>query len=375
VDIGAFEAHPTVEDLASQATNEETALSINFNVGDAALGIATVTASSNNSALFPNDTSHVSVTGSGSMRTLTLTPETHLSGLAAITLTVTGTNGRSMTDSFQVMVTAVNDAPVKTVPGAQATVQQTLLVFSAANSNAVSVADMDAGTDAIKVTLTTTNGTVTLGSTAGLSFVTGDGTDDASVSFMGTLTAVNAALNGLSFKPASGFSGAASLQLVTDDQGHNGSGGALSDTDSINITVMTGGAFRFSSSLIGTQENVGTFSLLATRSGGSAGAATVDYATAFSPSSVSPAVGGSACTGNVDYISTSGTLSFADGEASKTISITICSARSASRPARPRRPSSCWSATTRTSRGRRRSRCDSRTRRAAPPSGRTPRRA
>ena len=37
---------------------------------------------------------------------------------------------------------------------------------------------------------------VTLGSASGLGFTNGDGTDDAAVSFTGTLTALNAALGG-----------------------------------------------------------------------------------------------------------------------------------------------------------------------------------
>ena len=35
-----------------------------------------------------------------------------------------------------------------------------------------------------------------------------------------------------------GFSGSASVQIVTDDQGNTGTGGALSDTDNVNITVQ-----------------------------------------------------------------------------------------------------------------------------------------
>jgi hypothetical protein len=48
---------------------------------------------------------------------------------------------------------------------------------------------------------------------------------------------INAALNGLSFLPAANYTGAASLQITTSDQGNIGSGGALGDTDTVNITV------------------------------------------------------------------------------------------------------------------------------------------
>ena len=48
---------------------------------------------------------------------------------------------------------------------------------------------------------------------------------------------MNTALNGLSFNPTLDFTGAASLQIISDDLGSTGTGGALTDTDTINITV------------------------------------------------------------------------------------------------------------------------------------------
>jgi hypothetical protein len=74
-------------------------------------------------------------------------------------------------------VIAVNDAPVNGVPGPQSTQQDTALVFSNGNGNAVTVSDVDAGVGALSVTLTASNGTLTLGSVvpAGLT-VSGQGT-------------------------------------------------------------------------------------------------------------------------------------------------------------------------------------------------------
>src|SRR5262249_30904161 len=132
---------------------------------------------------------------------------------------------------------AVNDGPVNTVPGPQSTTEDTAKVFSAANLNQISVADVDAGANPVKITLTATNGTITLATTAGLAFITGDGTADATMTFTGTLTAVNTAMNGMSFTPTLDFNGAASLQIISDDQGNSGSGGPLTDTDSVAITV------------------------------------------------------------------------------------------------------------------------------------------
>jgi hypothetical protein len=55
VDIGAFEADPSVEDISDKATNEDTALpTFTFNVGDAATSFDSITAVSSNATLVPN---------------------------------------------------------------------------------------------------------------------------------------------------------------------------------------------------------------------------------------------------------------------------------------------------------------------------------
>ena len=131
----------------------------------------------------------------------------------------------------------VNDAPFNVVPVTQATNQDTALVFSSGTSNQLSISDPDANGSAMEVTLNATNGTVTLIGTTGLSFTVGDGTGDASMTFTGTINDINVALDGLSFDPTTSFIGAASLQIFTDDQGNTGTGGPLTDDDTINITV------------------------------------------------------------------------------------------------------------------------------------------
>ncbi|HMC97990.1 MAG TPA: hypothetical protein VKG92_10060, partial [Flavobacteriales bacterium] len=82
---------------------------------------------------------------------------------------------------------AINDAPVNVVPGAQSTSEETARVFSSGNGNAITVTDVDAASSAVRVTLTATNGTLTLAGLAGLSFTAGDGTGDATMTFTGTL--------------------------------------------------------------------------------------------------------------------------------------------------------------------------------------------
>lgn len=143
-------------------------------------------------------------------------------------------NGGEDTDAspntFAFNVGAVNDNPVNTVPAAQSTPEDTPLVFSSGNGNAVSVADVDNGT--LTVTLSVTHGTLTLNGISGLSFTTGDGAGDTTMTFSGTTANINAALNGLSFAPTADYNGAAVLTMVSNDGDGNGS-----DTDTVNISV------------------------------------------------------------------------------------------------------------------------------------------
>jgi hypothetical protein len=164
---------------------------------------------------------------------------------AAATLTIT-TNDLGQTglggalqalDTVTINVTALNDPPVNSLPGAQSTNEDATLTLSTGTTNVISISDPDAGASAVQVTLTATNGTMTLAGITGLSFTTGSGTADATMTFTGTIAAINTALDGLQFIPTPNYSGAASIQIVTDDQGNTGSGGAQSDTDPLNITV------------------------------------------------------------------------------------------------------------------------------------------
>jgi hypothetical protein len=92
---------------------------------------------------------------------------------------------------------------------------------------------VDAGSGSLAVVLTASHGTLTLGSTAGLSGLSGN--DTAAVSFSGTLAAVNAALNGLTFHPDANYGGPASLVIGASDQGGIGGEGPLSASRTVAI--------------------------------------------------------------------------------------------------------------------------------------------
>jgi gliding motility-associated-like protein len=83
-----------------------------FTVGDVetAVGSLTLTRVSDNLALVPN--ANVVFGGSLASRTVTVTPLANQTGVANITITVNDANGGSTSTSFELTVTADNDAPV-----------------------------------------------------------------------------------------------------------------------------------------------------------------------------------------------------------------------------------------------------------------------
>jgi len=125
------------------------------------------------------------------------------------------------------------------------------------------------------------------------------------MTFTGTIANINAALNGTTFPPIKGFDGVASIQIVTNDGGNTGLGGLLTDTDSIPINVLNGGGLQFLNSSASVAEGSGTTTITVNRAVGSAGEALVTFST-----SGGTAVGGNTCGAGIDFINTSGTLSW-----------------------------------------------------------------
>ena len=130
-----------------------------------------------------------------------------------------------------------NDAPINDVPATADVNEDASLTFSSGGGNAISTSDVDAFGAEVEVTLTATNGLMTLGGTTGLTFSTGTGTNDSLMVFTGVIADISTALDGLVFTPPADFFGAASIEMTTDDLGNTGTGGPQSDTDTVAITV------------------------------------------------------------------------------------------------------------------------------------------
>jgi hypothetical protein len=105
------------------------------------------------------------------------------------------------------------------VPGPQEILPNTQAVF--ADGNAISISDGDPSTAGIGVslTLTSTDGVMTLSGETGLVFAAGTGTGDSTMTFSGSLTDLDNALEGMIFTPQANFNGAATVQVTINEVG------------------------------------------------------------------------------------------------------------------------------------------------------------
>ncbi|MGY4436270.1 VCBS repeat-containing protein [Bradyrhizobium sp. F1.13.1] len=167
--------------------------------------------------------------------------------------------------SSTVAVIPVNDAPVNTVPGAQTTNVNTTKAITG-----LSIFDVDSDGASETITLSVTNGTLTVsGGTAGIS---GSGT--STVTLTGTVSAINSTLaSTVNYVPTSNFAGTSTLIMTTNDNGHTGAGGALTDVDTVTISVASPSPFALTtgtdivSYVSGTNTVTGTQSPLTLNNG------------------------------------------------------------------------------------------------------------
>jgi len=128
-----------------------------------------------------------------------------------------------------VQVQAVNDAPVNTVPGAQAVDEDGSLTFSSANGNRLNVSDADAASGNIEVQLSVDHGVLNV---PGWSATTA-----SSLTLTGTVAQLQSWLASVVYTPTAQYSGGDTLTMTTSDLGNAGSGGVATDMDTVTITV------------------------------------------------------------------------------------------------------------------------------------------
>jgi len=164
-------------------------------------------------------------------------------------------------------VTPQNDPPFVLAPGTQyvkfnATQSDTNTTsFSKAGSNPIIVGDLDLNSAddttlpydrsalQMKVDLTVSHGILVLGDTTGLVVKRDNG--DKHFSIEGPWELLNTALDGLTYRPDSGYAGTDSLAIKVDDLGNYGEGGPKQATATVSIVVNKDGKGSAHNSNIG----------------------------------------------------------------------------------------------------------------------------
>ena len=165
------------------------------------------------------------------------------SGTEGGIITLSGNTGganplSSDSDTAMITVNPVNDAPEVFVNSTSNTIMEdTTLTFSSAGGNAITIGDVDANGAEVALTIQVNDGVVSLGSTAGISNLMGDGT--GSIALTGTIADINLALEGLTYDSDDNYHGTDQLTITVDDQGNTGDGGNLTEVANVAINITS----------------------------------------------------------------------------------------------------------------------------------------
>ena len=203
--VTAVNDTPAISDVADQETLEDTPTAlIPFTVFDAETASPTVTCTaSSNTALVP--VAAVTLAGSGTNRTVKVTPTANNSGTSLITLRVSdGTN--SSTDTFLITVAAVNDPPTISNVANRSVVEDNFTTTSC------TVSDIDTQVEALTISAGSSNPFLV---------------PVESIAISGT-----GATRTVVITPAANQTGTSTISLIVSD-------GALSATDTFVLTVTS----------------------------------------------------------------------------------------------------------------------------------------
>ncbi|NTV13678.1 MAG: hypothetical protein HGA96_07095, partial [Desulfobulbaceae bacterium] len=218
-------------------------------------------------------------------------------GTTSDTLTILSTDSTALTDTDTVSI-SVADAPENTTP-----VMQTVNELVQTSITGLSVTDTNGNLATTRLTVTGGLLNVTLNGAATIS--TG-ANNTASLTISGSETDINATLATLKYTATSGTT-ADTLTVFSSDS----TATPLTDTDTVSINVSN---LAFSIDDLTVNEAAGTMTFTVIKNGSTSLASSVDYVMANNTAT--------AGVGN-DYIAASGTLNFAAGDISKTITVAI----------------------------------------------------
>jgi VCBS repeat-containing protein len=253
--IAAVNDAPVVTAPGSIAVTENTPAAltgITVSDIDAGAGNVTVTLSIAEGSLSASTGAGITVSGTASSLTLTgsiadinafiaashvtYTPSLNASGTRVLTVLIndggnTGSGGaRTHTQTVDLEIVAVNDAPVATVPASISVTEDTATALTG-----ITFSDIDAGSAAVTVTLAVPAGSLSASTGAGVTV----GGAASSLTLTGTLADINAfiAASNVTYTPPANGTGTYVLTVSINDGGNSGSGGPQGDTETVNLNV------------------------------------------------------------------------------------------------------------------------------------------
>lgn len=150
--VTSVEDSPVISSIPDQHIFEDTATSaINFTVTDAESDPIDLTVSAFSSNLTLVAIENIAISGTGSAKTITITPTANEYGLVTITIAATD-GGLTTTSSFAVSVTPVNDTPVLSTILDQTTDEDTAI-----NSISFTATDIEDPACSLSITITSSN--------------------------------------------------------------------------------------------------------------------------------------------------------------------------------------------------------------------------
>src|SRR4029434_5864428 len=186
-------------------------------------GGATISSGANGSASLTLSGTQAQI--NAALATVSYQGSSNFNGADTLTVLSTDANGATDSDTVAITVTAVNDAPVNTVPGAQTVNEDTALSISG-----VSVNDVDGNLSTTR--LTVTGGTLNV-SLAGGATISAGANGSSTLTLSGTQAQINAALASISYQGNLDFNGSDTLTVLSTD------GNGATDSDAVAITVSS----------------------------------------------------------------------------------------------------------------------------------------
>jgi hypothetical protein len=153
--------------------------------------------------------------------TLTFTPVANFNGTPTFTYTISDGRGGTATVTDTLTITAVDDAPVNTVPASLSGAEGASILLTG-----ISIADIDSTSLTTKVHVGA--GLLSYATVTGGATVTGSGTD--TLTLVGTVAQINASLAAISFNGGPTLFGTQAITVTTSD-------GTLADTDTFNLNI------------------------------------------------------------------------------------------------------------------------------------------